>query len=314
VSDSLNLDAALRLSAFSHLEQLDKAHGSLIPYAALLLGFQFRDERIPLISPRGIHIPAFLRRHGLPEIPLSFNTAPPKRGRPRKYVDEWGPDGLLRYAYFEDDPSHRDNSGLRDAMKSRVPLAYLEGVDGGGYRADFPVFVVGEDVVSKRFLVSTERDQRGALEGASPVYAEGSLTRDYSHRMVAQRQHQRTFRRRVLYAYGQACCICRLRHDELLDAAHIIPDSDPRGEPWVSNGLSLCKIHHAAFDAKIIGIRPSDLIVEVREDVLKEHDGPMLTYGLQALHRQASAVVPSADHLKPRQDFLEEVYERFKTA
>jgi putative restriction endonuclease len=60
----------------------------------------------------------------------------------------------------------------------------------------------------------------------------------------------------------------------LLGAAHIIPDSDPEGHPEVSNGLSLCKIHRAAFDRGIIGIRP-DYAIEVREDALKEVDGPM---------------------------------------
>ena len=60
-------------------------------------------------------------------------------------------------------------------------------------------------------------------------------------------------------------------------------DGKPRGEPVVSNGLALCKLHHAAFDANIIGIRP-DYIVEVKRDVLDETDGPMLLHGLQGVH------------------------------
>jgi putative restriction endonuclease len=51
-------------------------------------------------------------------------------------------------------------------------------------------------------------------------------------------------------------------------------DSGPDRHPEVSNGLSLCKIHRAAFDRGIIGIRP-DYAIEVREDALKEVDGPM---------------------------------------
>ena len=49
------------------------------------------------------------------------------------------------------------------------------------------------------------------------------------------------------------------------------------------NGLALCNIHHAAFDASILGVRP-DYVVEIRSDVLTEIDGPMLKYGLQASH------------------------------
>jgi putative restriction endonuclease len=48
--------------------------------------------------------------------------------------------------------------------------------------------------------------------------------------------HEKTFRQRVLRAYQERCAICRLRHRELLEAAHILPDGDPRGEPIVSNG------------------------------------------------------------------------------
>ena len=35
--------------------------------------------------------------------------------------------------------------------------------------------------------------------------------------------------------------MCRLHHEELLDAAHILPDAHPLGLPNVSNGLALCK-------------------------------------------------------------------------
>ena len=87
----------------------------------------------------------------------------------------------------------------------------------------------------------------------------------------------------VLDAYSDNCTVCHLKHAELLDAAHIIPDGKPRGELVVPNGLSLCKIHHAAFDNNIIGITP-DYVIKVRDDVMEEHDGPMLRHGLQELH------------------------------
>ncbi len=98
--------------------------------------------------------------------------------------------------------------------------------------------------------------------------------------VVRQRLHQRGFRQRVLRAYQQCCAICRLRHDELLEAAHILPDGHPLGEPVIPNGLALCKLHHAAFDRYLIGVTP-DLEVTVRLDVLEEIDEPMLQHGLQ---------------------------------
>jgi hypothetical protein len=76
------------------------------------------------------------------------------------------------------------------------------------------------------------------------------------------------------------CAICQLHHPELLEAAHIVPDRDPHGEPTVTNGVSLCVLRHTAFDRHIVGIRP-DYRIEIRTDILEETDGPMLKHGLQ---------------------------------
>jgi hypothetical protein len=87
----------------------------------------------------------------------------------------------------------------------------------------------------------------------------------------------------------------------------------PKGEPWVSNGISLCKLHHAAFDAQILGIRP-DLVVEIRKDILEESDGPLLVHGLKEWHNKKLIVIPHATRHKPKEDFLEERFELFKKA
>ena len=104
--------------------------------------------------------------------------------------------------------------------------------------------------------------------------------------------------------------MCRLRHRELLDAAHIIKDRDPLGLPMVRNGLSLCKLHHAAFDGHLIGVRP-DYVVEVRADVLEEEDGPMLLHGLKGMHRIELPVLPRKADEKPDREMLERRYEEF---
>ena len=44
----------------------------------------------------------------------------------------------------------------------------------------------------------------------------------------------------MLRAYRHQCAFCAPQHDELLDAAHITPDSALLGEPVVSNGMSFC--------------------------------------------------------------------------
>jgi putative restriction endonuclease len=46
----------------------------------------------------------------------------------------------------------------------------------------------------------------------------------------------------------------RNRH-RLLDAAHIVPVEHKRGTDEIKNGLSLCALHHRAFDHALIGVR-----------------------------------------------------------
>ena len=55
-----------------------------------------------------------------------------------------------------------------------------------------------------------------------------------------------------------------------------------RGIPIVYNGLSLRKIHHAAYDTEILGISAL-LRSHISRRVLEERDGPMLRHGLQEL-------------------------------
>lgn len=104
-----------------------------------------------------------------------------------------------------------------------------------------------------------------------------------------------------------------MKHERLLDAAHILPDKHPLGEPWVHNGLALCKIHHAAYDQNILGIS-RDYKVAIRADILLEHDGPMLTHGLQELDGRTLMNVPRARAMQPKREFLDIRYEEFRAS
>ncbi len=145
--------------------------------------------------------------------------------------------------------------------------------------------------------------------------SDSDLNRRYVTVETQRRLHQQSFRSRVLHVYHESCAICRLRHPELLEAAHILSDKHPEGQPVIPNGIALCKLHHAAFDSNILGIRPrdADCIIEVRRDVLEEEDGPMLQQGLQAIHGQALHV-PRPTEFKPYKHRLEIKYEEFRKA
>jgi putative restriction endonuclease len=59
-------------------------------------------------------------------------------------------------------------------------------------------------------------------------------------------------------------------------------------------------------------VRP-DYVLEVRSDVLREHDGPTLQHALQEMHGTTLWVPPRVS-VQPNKDLLEERYERFRIA
>jgi putative restriction endonuclease len=60
-------------------------------------------------------------------------------------------------------------------------------------------------------------------------------------------------------------------------------DADEQlGQPVVSNGLTLTKIHHAAFDANLIGI-DADFRIHISDRLLEIHDGPFIELGLKGI-------------------------------
>lgn len=298
-----DLDARVRAAAFQWLGEQREVHGEVLPRSVLAEGFQFDGTRVPLVGPQGIFKPRILSG-----APLSITTAP--RG---PYADSMA-SGLLRYAYRGTDPEHPDNRGLRTAMQQRLPLVYLYGLAPGQYAAAWPVFVVGDRRNELLFDVAVDDEQLWNPVGPDSAIAEdrAGIRRQYITSLVRRRLHQQAFRARVLEAYRVQCALCRLRHQELLDAAHITGDSLPEGEPVVSNGLALCKLHHAAYDRHFLTVRP-DYRIEVRQSILAETDGPMLLHGLQGLHLQ-EIVLPRSAALQPDRSRLETRYEAFRQA
>jgi len=137
--------------------------------------------------------------------------------------------------------------------------------------------------------------------------------RRYALREVKARLHQASFRHAVLAAYGGRCAISHIREPRLLDAAHIIVDADAQlGQPIVSNGLPLTKLHHAALDAHLIGIDP-DYRIHVSDRLLEIHDGPFLELGLKGI---AGTLIdrPRRFEDRPDRDRLAIRFEQFRRA
>ena len=136
--------------------------------------------------------------------------------------------------------------------------------------------------------------------------------RRYALRAVKQRLHQASFREAVITAYNGRCALSGMPESLLIDAAHIVTDKDELfGHPVVPNGIPLSKIHHAAFDAHLIGIDP-DYRLHVSDRLLGQNDGPVL----EALKRLNGGTIqfPKRDQDYPDQDRLALRFERFKAA
>jgi putative restriction endonuclease len=267
------MDTQIRNAAFIWLEEQTRLHGDVLPWEVLHKGFEFQGQRIIPIGATGIWKPKVM------ELPLSITTSPDG-----PYKDSFSHNNYLLYNYRGTDPYHPDNFRLREIMQYRKPLIYFLGVAKGKYLVTWPVFIIGDDMKNLTFTVAVDdiayinkATVSQNLEDPGAEYRRAYITSN-----VLVRLHQRSFRERVLQAYRNQCALCQLRHIELLDAAHIIGDKDETGDPVIQNGLSLCKIHHAAFDKNIIGINP-DYQIKVRQDILEETDGPMLKYGIQFL-------------------------------
>lgn len=299
----VTIDDQVRAAAIAMVQQLRELYAGRIPRSALNEGVVLDGRRVPIWNyQKGIFKPAAFGRDGAA---LSIQTSADS-----PYGDVHDAEtGLITYKYRGGNPAHPDNRALRRALRDQRPLIYLVAVDPGVYDVITPVYVTADDPHQLQFTLMA--DQLATVPfGANTV--ETTIRREYTTRAVLQRLHRQQFRRRVLAAYREQCSICRLRHLELLDAAHILRDRHPLGEPLVSNGLGLCKIHHSAYDAGIIGVDP-DSRVHVREDILDEKDGPMLKHGLQEI-AGARLLVPARRVHRPNREFLAVRFERFLSA
>lgn len=270
------MDELIRNAAFSTLRKLmaTKPH---LTSNDLKAGFQFDGNRIPFVNQQqGIFKPKEMQHL------LSIRTVFPKSGSRVWYDDQrhvhdqiYQGSEIIDYAFMGDNPQAAQNRWLLSAMENRVPIIYFLGTAPGIYEAVFPTYIVSWDPVGLKAGIAFGRDTQQLNQNEiDPL--DLTLERRYALREIKQRLHQATFREAVIHAYNGRCALSGLPETLLIDAAHIISDKDEKwGQPVVQNGIPLSKIHHAAFDAQLIGIDP-DYKIHVSIRLLEQRDGPML--------------------------------------
>lgn len=288
----------IRRAAFEWLEHQEMELGGYeFRREFLRTAFKYRDQTVPLMD----------RQNGIWN-PMGFDaTLSITRTLRGPYADEH--DGVVQKYSYERLPDRPLVSGrnlkLRAAAANGDPLILFQEILPSLYLPRYPVYIVNDDPHAGYVDV--------ALDESLTLFADPlRLTerqRRYAERVVQVRLHQKSFRSRVLHAYQAKCAICTLAHPELLDAAHITPDGLEDSTTSVANGLALCKIHHAAYDRRVVGI-DSAYRVHVREDVLVEEGDLMLKYGLQAMHGRV-LFVPRRVGDRPDPERLQQRFEQF---
>lgn len=281
------IDHQIRLKAFEHIANLPKVNG-LLHSSQLDKGFTFDNDRITLHNrQKGIHKPRQMISL------LSVKTVFPKSLEQATYRDQieiynkiYEGVNELDYSFMGTNPHAKENQHLLKAYENQTPIIYFIGTGGGYYLPEFPVFVSEWNPYKLEAKINVDRlgdwqNLKIRVDEQLSTYME----RKYRFSNIKTRLHQSRFRTAVMEAYDYKCAISgfpepRRIHPEhkvpLIDVAHIVEDKNPKfGQPLIANGLPLTKLHHAAYDANLIGIDP-DYGLHLSRTLMDAKDGQTL--------------------------------------
>lgn len=281
---TLEQERIFRESLFNRVSELANTHDGMLSRQELS-EFVYDGEKVRLIDPQGgIWNPgASWTASPALSATLSINTT-----LSGIYDDQEVADGLWRYDYQSGGVEGK-NTKLRKAWELQLPIIWFRQQEIGRRYVPYLVYVVDDFPELGYCLISPDLSLSLAIKTGDEIQ------KRYALREMKQRLHQPAFRAKVLSAYGVRCAVCNLQMGALLEGAHITPDSDPNSSTKVNNGICLCKIHHSAYDATLLGI-DTDFSIHIRADVMQESDGPMLKYGLQEMHGKDLILPSQQDH------------------
>lgn len=281
---TLEQERVFRESLFNKVIELANTHDGMLSRQELS-EFVYDGETVRLIDPQGgIWNPgASWTASPALSATLSINTT-----LSGIYDDQEVADGLWRYDYQSGGVEGK-NTKLRKAWELQLPIIWFRQQEIGRRYVPYLVYVIDDFPELGYCLISPDLSLSLAIKTGDEIQ------KRYALREMKQRLHQPAFRAKVLSAYGVRCAVCNLQMGALLEGAHITPDSDPNSSTKVNNGICLCKIHHSAYDATLLGI-DTDFSIHIRADVMQESDGPMLKYGLQEMHGKDIILPSQQDH------------------
>lgn len=279
---------------------------NVFTWAEIDRGFEVVGQKIHFATKAaGIFKPAELTDKAA----LSIRQARPSRtGRVIPYDDKELNDGVVIYKLQKEGLKSHFNAQLEAAYQMRLPLIFFRGLSDALYEAFYPVFIDEFSYSSGETRIVFDQPEK-PIDLLGEGLAEPTIK--YSYSIKRNRLHQKAFRERVLMAYGLRCALTNLPLLDLLEAAHIIPDSEG-GSASVQNGIAMSTFHHTAYESNLMGIDPDGKII-LSETVLGTRDGPMFSHGLLGLKGQSMRLPSYAGH-QPNRDYLAEKFESFLKA
>lgn len=160
----------------------------------------------------------------------------------------------------------------------------------------------GPDALEVPGLINADPEiEQGFLDAAEDA-AQASRRFTLVETMRAVRDAR--FRPAVLQAYSNQCAVCPISLN-LVDAAHIIPVSRPHSTDEVTNGLALCRLHHAAYDSGLLGVK-SDHSIIINPRVMERLRTIGFDAGLPEFRNllRASIRVPRQAEVRPLSEYL----------
>ena len=221
---------------------------------------------------------------------------------------------------------HHPNPGYETALTVVTQIqtfSRLRKIIAHGYFDDDLFILLSEpetrEIIRQTIINTYLSDFRHEIQS---LIAEEQQISEYSQQILQQVEHEFSalqqeesteaenpvrnpgFRRAIMRIYDYTCAACQLQiltldGESVTEAAHIIPFTISNNDD-ARNGISLCQLHHWAFDRGLISF--SDAYTVIVSELMSER-GP--TEWMLSTLQGKSIMLPEHGELYPAQDALE---------
>ena len=221
---------------------------------------------------------------------------------------------------------HHPNPGYETALTVVTQIqtfSRLRKIIAHGYFDDDLFILLSEpetrEIIRQTIINTYLSDFRHEIQN---LISEEQQIGEYSQKILQQVEHEfsalqqeesteaenpvrkRGFRLAIMRIYEYACAVCELQiltldGESVTEAAHIIPFTISNNDD-VRNGISLCQLHHWAFDRGLISF--SDAYTVIVSELMSER-GP--TEWMLSTLQDKSIMLPEHGELYPAQNALE---------